>query len=315
MIQTSEPSRKVNASILVVEDDADLRAAIAELFGGAGWAVTWATDGEDAVAMLRADPPDLIMTDIIMPKLDGLGLVRRIREFDAKTPILILTGYASFDHCVAALRAGANDFLEKPFDNDELLEAAARALAGNHVASCSDILSSGTTLKLEIKIDAALAANVFGSTTTPGGPTSTGSPSSSENQFALELKAQVDAFIVAAGMIRRRLAMHRAVEVAVEQALVARRRSGASLQADLLFSLMAESNDHQCRVRLFSAAGGLDLSREVAVAPGTGEADPHGHAAFLLQSFCDDVAVSQEGRSIELIFHRPRPQRPLRQGA
>jgi YesN/AraC family two-component response regulator len=89
-----------------------------------------AGNGEEAVALARQAVPDVVITDMSMPCLDGLGLLEQLRSVDPDLPVIVLTGYGSFDNAIAAMRKGILfDYLHKPLDNLNLLEVAvARAL-------------------------------------------------------------------------------------------------------------------------------------------------------------------------------------------
>jgi signal transduction histidine kinase/DNA-binding response OmpR family regulator len=109
--------------ILLVEDNADLRAYLTRLLCEHGWAVAEAGDAEAAMEKAQAEPPDLVLSDIMLPGKDGIQLVRAIRLDDSlhRTPIVLLTARAGHDAAVEGLDAGADDYVIKPFDASELL--------------------------------------------------------------------------------------------------------------------------------------------------------------------------------------------------
>lgn len=109
--------------ILLADDNADMRAYVARLLQGQGYAVTEAADGEAALAAARQTPPDLVLTDVMMPKLDGFGLLRAIRRDRAlaSAPVIMLSARAGEEAKVEGLEAGADDYLIKPFAARELL--------------------------------------------------------------------------------------------------------------------------------------------------------------------------------------------------
>jgi two-component system, OmpR family, response regulator MprA len=115
--------------ILVVDDERALRESLRRALALEGYEVELATDGEDALHRLAAGTvaPDAILLDVLMPKLDGLEVARRLRESGDTTPILMLTARAEIDDRVAGLDAGADDYVVKPFALDELF-ARVRAL-------------------------------------------------------------------------------------------------------------------------------------------------------------------------------------------
>jgi two-component system response regulator FixJ len=113
----------------VIDDDADVRQSLVFLLSAAGFAVQV---HESAVAFLDALPGlqgGCVVTDIRMPRMDGLELQRRLRDLDAGLPVIVMTGHGDVPLAVEALKAGAIDFIEKPFDDEVLLSAIRSALA------------------------------------------------------------------------------------------------------------------------------------------------------------------------------------------
>ncbi|MBB5433261.1 response regulator transcription factor [Nocardiopsis composta] len=115
------------AQVLVVEDEPAVREAVAEALELEGYRVRCATDGGTGLEAVAARPPDAIVLDVLMPFMDGITMCRRLRERGDRTPVLILTARDAVGDRVAGLDAGADDYLVKPFDLDELL-ARLRAL-------------------------------------------------------------------------------------------------------------------------------------------------------------------------------------------
>jgi heavy metal response regulator len=113
--------------ILVVEDEHKLAAVVRRGLEEHGYAVDVAYDGEDALAMARAEPYDLIALDIMLPGVDGITVCQRLRTARKNMPVLMLTARDTVDDRVAGLDAGADDYLVKPFAFRELL-ARVRAL-------------------------------------------------------------------------------------------------------------------------------------------------------------------------------------------
>jgi two-component system response regulator PhoP len=107
--------------ILLVEDEAPLRETLAARLKREGYAVDAASDGEEGQYMGREVPFDLAIIDLGLPKLSGMELVRDLREQQKKFPILILTARSSWQDKVEGLKAGADDYLVKPFHVEELL--------------------------------------------------------------------------------------------------------------------------------------------------------------------------------------------------
>jgi two-component system OmpR family response regulator len=118
--------------ILLVEDDAETAAYLVKALREAGHVADHAADGEDGLAMAQAVPYDVLVVDRMLPKLDGLTMIGRLREAGNPTPALILSALGQVDDRVAGLRAGGDDYLAKPYSFTELLarvEALARRVS------------------------------------------------------------------------------------------------------------------------------------------------------------------------------------------
>ena len=113
--------------LLLVEDDFDLAGALSRSLVARGFEVLCCADGKEALAAARRTAFDVITLDLSLPGLDGLEVLRRLRDGGSTTPVLALTARAAVTDRVAGLEAGADDYLAKPFDLDELV-ARLRAL-------------------------------------------------------------------------------------------------------------------------------------------------------------------------------------------
>jgi DNA-binding NtrC family response regulator len=117
-----------NAAILVVDDDAALRQSLKEVLEAAGYEVTAAADGESGLHLLKEQAFDLVLTDLALPGLDGMGLLNYLVSEQPGVPCIIITGYGTIANAVAAIRQGAYDYFTKPVDPTELRLVVARAL-------------------------------------------------------------------------------------------------------------------------------------------------------------------------------------------
>ena len=117
--------------ILTVDDSATIRDLLLSELSGLGYRVTQAEDGIHGLEKLALEPPDLIITDITMPRMDGIGFIQSVRgdERYKSTPILVLTTESDPDIKVRAKRAGATGWIVKPFDPRKLAEAIRKVTA------------------------------------------------------------------------------------------------------------------------------------------------------------------------------------------
>ena len=119
--------RDLSMRVLVVEDDKKIASFVTRGLKEAGFAVDHADNGEDALHMALSEPYDAAVMDIMLPKLDGLSVIKRLRQTKIHTPVLILSAKRSVDDRIRGLQTGGDDYLTKPFSFAELL-ARVRAL-------------------------------------------------------------------------------------------------------------------------------------------------------------------------------------------
>jgi PAS domain S-box-containing protein len=115
--------------VLVVDDDAAARAALEKLLRADGFETSTAPDGEAALAAVGRTMPDVVLTDLEMPLLDGVELCRRLHELNSELPVILTTAHSDMEPVIASLRAGAEDYLLKPLDGDAVLWCVERAIA------------------------------------------------------------------------------------------------------------------------------------------------------------------------------------------
>ena len=132
-------------NILVVDDDKNTRLYMSALLERAGYTVSTAENGARALKALESTHADLIVLDVMMPGLDGVTLLKRLRSNGIKTPALFLTARSEIDQRIEGLDAGADDYLPKPFSTGELL-ARVRAMLRRKDNYTPDLLSFGSLL-------------------------------------------------------------------------------------------------------------------------------------------------------------------------
>jgi DNA-binding NtrC family response regulator len=124
----SPTPRKSRAVILVVDDDADQRASLKEDLEHEGFAIELAAGGRAGLERVKRGGIDLVVSDVKMPDLDGLDLLREVRAIDPSLCVIIITGFGSIDTAIRAVKLGAYDYLPKPFETDHLLLLIDKAL-------------------------------------------------------------------------------------------------------------------------------------------------------------------------------------------
>ncbi len=119
--------------ILVVEDESTLARILGDALRGAGYDVAIASNGVEGLELFKARRPDLVIADIMMPKMDGLTMVEHMRDESHATEVLFLSARSGAEDVVAGFRSGGNDYMRKPFSLDELLARVAALLARHPV--------------------------------------------------------------------------------------------------------------------------------------------------------------------------------------
>jgi len=115
------------AHVLIVDDELNIRRVLAAMLKREGYEVTTAADGEQGLAVLHRTPIHVVVTDLVMPRMNGLDLLKRVAIDFPDVPVIMITGHGSVDSAVAALKAGAFDYITKPFEQEELKKVIAKA--------------------------------------------------------------------------------------------------------------------------------------------------------------------------------------------
>lgn len=144
-----------NATILLVEDHDDLAASIGDYLEAAGFAMDFAADGAIALNLLEENPYDAIILDLMLPKIDGIRVCEKLRERGDGTPILMLTARDQLEDKVSGFAAGADDYLVKPFEMEELqvrihaLIRRARGEMSDGALRVGDLVFDPRTMRVE----------------------------------------------------------------------------------------------------------------------------------------------------------------------
>jgi CheY-like chemotaxis protein len=118
--------------ILIVDDDAAITATFENILGGEGYDVATATDGDDAIDLAARRPFDVVLLDLVMPGIDGLDALRRLRKVAPRARIIILSAYIEPDREAEAFRLGAEAVLSKPPDLNKLLRFLGELTQSGH---------------------------------------------------------------------------------------------------------------------------------------------------------------------------------------
>lgn len=121
-----------NKTILLADDDENLRRVLEFQLEEAGYRVFSASDGAEALDLFADNEIDSVITDLRMPKVSGMELLEKIKELNRETPVIVVTAYGEVETAVAAVKAGAFDYINKPFSRDEIMLTLERALSFSH---------------------------------------------------------------------------------------------------------------------------------------------------------------------------------------
>lgn len=114
--------------VLIIDDEEGIRNVLADLFGEMGWLVSESEDGKNGLEAALSDDFELIILDLSLPRLDGLAVLRKLRESKPDIPVVMITGYATMKSAIEALKLGAFDYITKPFDLNEVQIIAQHAV-------------------------------------------------------------------------------------------------------------------------------------------------------------------------------------------
>lgn len=130
-----------NGDILIVDDEEMMGIVLSGLFEDAGFSVRCATNGEEAIRLIGERLPNVLLLDIIMPGLSGMEVLKRIKSIDESIPVILMTAMAAVSGAVEAMRAGAYDYIAKPFHNEDVLRTVTAAI-GQHRARTDVVMLS-----------------------------------------------------------------------------------------------------------------------------------------------------------------------------
>lgn len=264
-------------SVMVVEDDEAVRDSLMTWLRHDGWKVYQASDGRIALEEFRRHPTDLILTDLMMPHLDGIGLLQEIHNHDPEVPVIVLTGYASIERCREALKAGAADFLEKPCQLAELRHVLKRAHERRRQAREVGEIRRSASQQLALTIPAIL----------------------DRRPAVLD---QIAAVATASGYARKRSVIRLAVDEALSNAII----HGAKNDPGREVRIAGQFTPEEAVLTISDDGEGFDLE---AVADAPFDDRPGGRGIFLIKSFCDAVEWIDPGNTCRMTF-RQTAQRP-----
>jgi UDP-3-O-[3-hydroxymyristoyl] N-acetylglucosamine deacetylase len=116
--------------VLIIDDEKSILESLSAILQDEGFAVSTARDGREGLAIFEREKPKIVLLDVWMPEMDGLEVLKHVREKDPEAVVIVVSGHGTISTAVEAVKMGANDFLEKPLSIDKVLEVISRGLAG-----------------------------------------------------------------------------------------------------------------------------------------------------------------------------------------
>ena len=122
MLDRARKNMSDEKKILIVDDDKDIVKIVTTMLEGRGWDVTAAYNGREALDMVNASRPDIILLDIMMPEMNGIEVLKRIKKMDSGVRIVMITAFGDVESYLDSMELGAYEYINKPFETDELLD-------------------------------------------------------------------------------------------------------------------------------------------------------------------------------------------------
>ncbi|MBN1823002.1 MAG: response regulator [Endomicrobiales bacterium] len=145
--------QNIKAKILVADDEQGIRDLLKSELGICGYSIDTASDGEEAIEKIKQDRYDIVITDIKMPKADGLKVLASVKKVSPETEVIMATGYATVENAVSAMKEGAYDFVQKPFNVEEVSVLVERALEKSELKTLIALYESSKAIFSSLKLE------------------------------------------------------------------------------------------------------------------------------------------------------------------
>lgn len=136
--------------VLIVDDEPNVRSSLKGVLEDEGFSVLTASNGEESLEIIRKDKPDIVLLDVLMPGIDGIETLRRIKNYDSSIIVLMISGHGTIDMAVKAMELGAMDFIEKPLSADRIIIRINQAIEKNKLRTENILLKKEIDEKYQI---------------------------------------------------------------------------------------------------------------------------------------------------------------------
>ncbi|WP_136807381.1 response regulator [Desulfosediminicola flagellatus] len=148
MVQSSAEQSLISPHILVIDDESRIRDACRMVLSSMGFSVETASDGVEGLNMIEDQHYDILLLDLMMPKMSGFEVLSKVKDIDPDTVVIVITGYATLEHSIEAMKKGAFDFIPKPFTPDQLRAVVSKSLRYTH--ALQDIATSKSRMRVMV---------------------------------------------------------------------------------------------------------------------------------------------------------------------
>lgn len=276
-IDLSQKSHK--PKILLVDDEWTLVELLSRYLAEKGYEVTSASNGGDAWDFFQRQPFDLVLSDLRMPGLDGLQLLNAIKQADPRIPVVLISGFGDVETVVKALKSGAENFLAKPLDLEELEKVLGQSLA----LAC--VRPGGSQIKGAIEQITKIETRSL-------------SDNISDIVYQISLSA------VAVGFSQYDLGNN--LKMALVEAMTNAMEHGNQWEASKIVRVSAKLSPHTLQVTIEDQGAGFDHQNLTDPTLQENLLSERGRGIFLLRAIMDEVRFNEQGNAVTLIkHHRP----------
>ncbi len=145
------------ARILIVDDDLQICETLAEILSDEGFEVEYVLSGEEALQKIDSESYDVVITDLLMPKVDGMEILTHVKRVKPKTQVIMITAFATIENAVEAMKRGASDYIAKPFKINEIQSSIKRVL--EEAKFREEFLSTPRDVEVELETTLKVLAN------------------------------------------------------------------------------------------------------------------------------------------------------------
>ncbi len=270
------PLPRESYHILVVDDESMIIELLVRLLADKGYEVSTATDGREALDYLRGHACDLVISDVRMPRLDGLQLLRAIKDMNPRLPVIMISGYDEAATVVSALKAGAENFLAKPLDLNILHQVV------NKTLSLSSIRPKSCPL--------------------PAVRQTTSMRAPSRPECVHDLVYQISLSAVAVGFAKHDLENN--LKLALAEAITNAMEHGNHWDEDKAVEVEVELERDQLRATVRDQGPGFNHRRTLNPTINDHLLSERGRGIFLTNAIMDEVTYNQDGNQVTLVKRR-----------